>query len=77
MAPEREFFCCMSKIKEYYLNKASYIAVDDSGKRFDVEVNYWGNSYKISQKNSDLEIFVKKILKRKHKVNFVHKMIEK
>ncbi len=62
------------KIKEYYLNKAKYIAIDESGKRIDIEIDYWENKFKISPKNQSLENFVKKLLKKKHRVNFVSKM---
>lgn len=76
-APEKEFFIVqMSKIKEYYLNKASYIAIDENGKRIDIEIDYWGNKYGISENNKDLLRFAGKLLKKKHRVNFVHKMLE-
>ena len=74
-APEREFFVGM-KIKEFYLNKASYIAIDEKGNRIDVGIDYWNGGSKVSQKNLDLEKFAQKLLKKKHGVNFVHKMIE-
>lgn len=64
------------KIKEYYLNKASYIAIDESGKRIDIDIDYWGGNFKISQKNEQLETFAKKLLTKKHKVNLVHKMLK-
>lgn len=64
------------KITEYYLNKAKYIAIDETGRRIDLEIDYWGNKYKISESNKELEVFIKKLLKKKHKVNFVHKMAE-
>ncbi|HKC04317.1 MAG TPA: hypothetical protein VKC54_00375 [Patescibacteria group bacterium] len=66
---------CM-KIKEYYLNKASYIAIDENGKRIDIDIDYWKNNFRISKKNVNLETFAKRLLKKKHKVNFVHKMLE-
>jgi hypothetical protein len=64
------------KIKEYYLNKASYIAIDETGKKIDVEIDYWNGKYKVSKKNKDLEKFAGKLVKKKHRVNFVHKMLE-
>jgi len=65
----------MTKITEYYLNRASYIAIDDKGKRIDINIDYWGNGFKISRKNQDLEKFAAKLLKKKHKVNFAYKMV--
>jgi hypothetical protein len=64
------------KIKEYYLNKASYIAIDESGNRIDINIDYWGGKFKVSRKNKALEVFAGKLVKKKHKVNFVHKMLE-
>lgn len=64
------------KIKEYYLNKAKYIAIDENGNRIDLEINYWENKFKLSKFNPDLAEFAKKLLKKKHKVNFVNKMLE-
>lgn len=66
----------MKKITEYYLNKASYFAVDENGKKIRISIDYWGNKFKLSEKNLALETFAKKLLKKKHKVNFVHKMLE-
>ncbi|MCX6705852.1 MAG: hypothetical protein NTV24_01975 [Candidatus Woesebacteria bacterium] len=66
----------MVKITEFYLNKASYIAVDEFGNKIDVNIDYWQNKFGISVKNRELENFVKKLLKKKHKVNFAYKMLE-
>jgi hypothetical protein len=64
------------KITKFYLNRASYIAKDDNGNKIVLDINYWGNTFRISSKNSDLEKYAQKLLKKKHKVNFVNKMIE-
>jgi hypothetical protein len=64
------------QIKEYYLNKASYIAIDKDGQRIDININYWDNTFKINRKNLDLERFARKLLAKKHRVNFVYKMSE-
>lgn len=64
------------KIKEYYLNKASYIAIDEHGKRIDINIDYWGGKYNVSEKNLDLEKFAEKLVNKKHRVNFVYKMTE-
>ena len=71
--PKGSLFFAM-KIKEYYLNKASYIAIDENGNRIDLNIDYWNNEFKIGRKNDSLENFAKKLLKKKHRVNFVHKM---
>lgn len=64
------------KITKFYLNKASYIAEDNKGSKINLDINYWDNKFKISQKNKELEVFAVKLLNNKHKVNFVYKMIE-
>lgn len=66
----------MTKITEYYLNKASYIAVDENGKKIKIKIDYWGNKFEVSENNKNLKKFAQKLLKRKHKVNFAHKMLE-
>ena len=64
----------MNKITQFYLNKATYIAIDERGNSIDLEVNYWDSTFKLSQKNKDLEAYAAKLLMMKHRVNFVHKM---
>ena len=64
------------KIKEYYLNKASYIAIDEQGKRIDIDIDYWGGKFRVSEKNRDLEKFAEKLVNKKHRINFVYKMLE-
>lgn len=64
------------KITKFYLNKASYIAEDNKGDSINLNIDYWGNKFKISQKNKELETFAKKLLNKKHRVNFVYKMVE-
>jgi len=64
------------KIKEFYLNKASYIGIDESGKKINVKIDYWNNKYRLDHSNLELEEYASKLLKKKHRVNFVHKMLE-
>ena len=66
----------MTKISKYYLNKASYIAIDEKGRRIDIDIDYWNGKFKVSQKNPELERYAAKLVKKKHKVNFVYKMQE-
>jgi len=66
----------MTKIIKYYLNKASYFAIDQKGKRTDIDINYWEGGFKVSRKNKRLEKYALKLLKNKHRVNFVHKIQE-
>lgn len=66
----------MAKIIKYYLNKASYIAVDKNGNKIAVDIDYWENKFGISRKNKKLENFAKKLLKEKSRVNFAYKMLE-
>lgn len=68
----------MTKITKYYLNKASYIAIDNNGKRFYVVVDYWNGKFNVNQRNQELENYVESLLKKKHRVNFAYKLqIEK
>ena len=64
------------KITKFYLNKASYIGIDESGKKINVEIDYWNNKYQLDHNNAELEIYASKLLNKKHRVNFVHKMLE-
>lgn len=64
------------KITKFYLNKASYIAQDTNGDRVDLIVDYWNNGFELNGKSEELEIFAKKLLKKKHKVNFAYKVVE-
>jgi hypothetical protein len=66
----------MAKIKKFYLNKASYFAIDENGNRIDIEINYWENRLFVSKNNSMVKTFAKKLLGKKHRVNFVYKMLE-
>ncbi len=66
----------MIKITEYYLNKASYIAIDQNGKRIDVAIDYWNGKFRVSKKNRQLENYAEKLLNKKHRVNYVEKMKE-
>jgi len=64
------------KITKFYLDKARYKAADDSGNEIILEIDYWNNAFKLSRNNRTLEIYAQKLLKEKHKVNFVYKMVE-
>lgn len=64
----------MAKIKSFYVLKGSYVATDEDGKEYLVEIDYWNNKFKIDSKNKVLEDSAKVFLKRKHKVNFVGKL---
>lgn len=64
------------KITKYYIDNARYRAEDDSGKIIWLDVDYWNNKFKLSSENADLSIFAKKLLKKKHRVNLVHKMLQ-
>lgn len=65
------------KITKYFIDRAKYRAEDEKGNIIWLEVNYWQNSFKLSQKNKQLSDFAEKLLNKKHKVNLVHKMNQK
>jgi len=64
------------KITKFYIDKARYKAIYDSAHEILVEIDYWNNSYKISNRNKELEKFAETLLRRKHKVNFVNKLLK-
>lgn len=64
----------MQKITEFYLNKASYLAVDEQGKEFNLDVNYWEKSFSLHPDNQELQEYAAKLLNKKHRINFVYKM---
>lgn len=64
----------MTKISEFYLNKASYIALDSSGNKIMIEIDYWNGTFKVNKRNQELEKYGASLLKKKHKVNFVYKL---
>lgn len=64
------------KITEFYLDRAKYKAVDAVGNEILVEINYWENSYKLSHSNKKLEKTARAMLARKHRVNFVDKLLK-
>lgn len=66
----------MKKITGFYLNKAHYIAVDEQGNSIDLEVNYWQSTFKVQPQNQELAAYAGKLLAKKHRVNFIHKMHE-
>ena len=78
-SPQRELFYWrnyMKKITKFYLNKASYIAIDAQGNNIDLDVDYWESKFEVSQKNQELEKYAVRLLKKKHRVNFVSKIHE-
>lgn len=64
----------MTIISEFYLNKASYIALDSSGNRIMAKIDYWNGKFKVSKRNKELENYVVSLLKKKHRVNFAYKL---
>lgn len=66
----------MTKIEKFYLDKAKYEAIDNLGNEIFFEIDYWNNIFKLSRKNLDLELYAKRLLKNKHRINFIHKMLE-
>lgn len=64
------------KITKYFIDKARYRAEDEAGNIIWLDVNYWENNFRISERNLELESFAKKLLIKKHKVNFVEKLLE-
>jgi hypothetical protein len=66
----------MKRITQFYLNKASYIAMDEQGNKIDLEVDYWDSFFNVSQNNKELEKYAAKLLGKKHRVNFIEKMYE-
>jgi len=66
----------MKKITKFYISKAKYRAEDNSGNVIWVEIDYWANTYKMSGVNKKLEQITQDLLKRKHRVNFVRKLLQ-
>jgi hypothetical protein len=64
----------MTKIIEYYLNKASYLAVDESGKKITVRIDYLQGKFKVSHRHPKLEKYAEKLLHKKSRVNYVKKL---
>ena len=64
------------KITKYFIDRAKYRAEDEKGNIIWLEINYWENSFKLSNYNVQLAGFAKKLLNKKHKVNLVYKMDE-
>lgn len=64
----------MTKISKFFLNKASYIAFDENGKRFTINIDYWNGTAKVGGKNKTLEEYVKKLIDNKHRTNFAYKI---
>lgn len=63
-------------ITKYYIDSARYRAEDKDGRTIWLDIDYWNNKFKLSSKNIDLSNFAKKLLKEKHKINLVHKMLQ-
>ena len=64
----------MAKITQYYLNKASYIAIDENGQKIDINIDYWEGKFKVSKNNQVLREYAAKLLKKKHRVNYIDKL---
>lgn len=64
------------KIKSFFVDKAKYFAEDELGNKIIININYWDGTYKLSRKNTAVEAFAKKLLKNKHRVNFVSKLVQ-
>ena len=64
------------RITKFYIDKAVYKVGDDLGREVWMEIDYWNNSFKISDQSKKLENVAKNMLKRKHKVNFVDKLLK-
>lgn len=62
------------KIKSFYVDKAEYFSEDIDGQKTVLTINYWEGTYKLSRKNDQIEKFARKLLKNKHRVNFVYKL---
>jgi hypothetical protein len=63
-------------ITKFYLDRARYKAVDHLGRVIEVDIDYWKGSYRVSKKDCILERTARDMLGRKHKVNFVHKLLK-
>ncbi len=57
------------KISKYYIDHAKYRAEDEDGNIIWLEVDYWNNKYKQSERSLELERFAKNLLNKKHRVN--------
>lgn len=64
------------KITKYFIDNAKYRAEDEHGNVIWLTVDYWNNKFTLSQDNSALSSFAKKLLNKKHRINLVHKMGE-
>ena len=64
----------MAKITQYYLNKASYIAIDENGQQIDIDIDYWEGKFNVSKNNKVLRDYAAKLLKKKHRVNYIDKL---
>jgi len=64
------------KITKFFLDKATYKAVDNLGREIRVEIDYWNNNFKLSDDSKELVRTAEDMLKRKHKVNFVDKLLK-
>ena len=64
------------KITKFYIDNARYKAIDDSGGIIWIDIDYWENNFELSEPNKRLENLAKELLERKHKVNFVNKLLK-
>lgn len=66
----------MKKITKFYVKKATYFGIDESGKKITLDINYWENSFKLDKPSLVMSKSAKKFLKNKHRVNFSHKLVQ-
>lgn len=64
------------RITKFYINNARYKAIDESGGIIWIDVDYWNDKFEVSKNNKILEESAKSFLKRKHRVNFVDKLVK-
>ncbi len=64
------------KLTKYYIQNAKYRVEDDNGNVIWIDIDYWGNKFKMSKENSKLKKIAKKLLKEKHQVNFAAKLLK-
>lgn len=75
-SPKGAFLMAKMKITKLYIDRAVYKAGDELGRELWLEIDYWNNSFRVSDRNKKLENVAKDLLKRKHKVNFASKLLK-
>jgi hypothetical protein len=66
----------MAKLKSFFVDKAQYFSEDENGRKIILNIDYWNGTYTLSRKNAKVEDFAKKLLRSKHRVNFVSKLVQ-